>query len=67
MSTSDRDKTHSLTVTQLSLPEKYVQVGAQACEDVPPGVELRYDSNTRGERTSAGSEGPDKYWPRNLK
>lgn len=39
-----------------TLPEKYVQVGSKACEDVPPGMELCYYSNTRGKWLSAGSE-----------
>lgn len=41
-------------------PEKYVQVGPEACEDVPPGMELCHYSDPRGKSLPAGSERPKK-------
>lgn len=37
-----------------------MQVGPEACEDVPPSMELCYYSNTRGKRLPTGSKRPKK-------
>lgn len=42
---------------QHSLPQKYMQVGSKAGEDVPPGVKLCHYAHTGGECVSARSRG----------
>lgn len=45
------EELHFWSILEVGCPdlqaEEYVQVGSQACEDVPPGVELCYCSNNR--------------------
>lgn len=64
---SPRKNTLQLAPVPGSLPEKYVQVGAKACKDVPPGMELCYYSNTRGKCLSTGSVRTEKRLTESLK